>query len=270
MARKSYLMETAAEIERLEIKTDGRDVADQARWAGIRPGQRVADIGCGSGKTSLYLFEMVQPGGAVVGIDASRERIAHARKTYGRPGLSFTCRDFLDPMGDLGGFDFIWIRFILEYFRSEAAAIVRKAHALLNPGGVLCLIDLDHNCLNHHELPPALARALTGVMAAVEAREDFDPYAGRKLYAYLYDLGMVDIRMDLRAHHLIYGELNEVDRFNWEQKMRVAAARSGYLFEKDYAGGVAGFFEDFDRYFKDPRRFTYTPLILCRGRKSPS
>jgi SAM-dependent methyltransferase len=263
-------METETEIERLELKTDIQDVADQARWAGIGPGQRVADIGCGSGKTSRCLWDLVQPGGAVVGIDASRERIAHARHRYGRAGLSFVCRDFLDPMEDLGRFDFIWMRFVLEYFRSDAAAIVRGAHDLLVPGGVLCLIDLDHNCLSHWALPPALERSLTGIMANLEARRDFDPYAGRKLYAHLYDLEMTDIRVDLRAHHLIHGPLGEVDRFNWEQKMRVAASRSDYPFENDYIEGAAGFCAEFNQYFKDPRRFTYTPMILCRGRKRPS
>jgi ubiquinone/menaquinone biosynthesis C-methylase UbiE len=261
-------MESVLEIERLEMKTRAEDVADQARWAGIGPGQRVADIGCGSGKTSSHLLALVQPGGMVVGIDASNERIAFARQTYDRPNLSFVCRDFLDSLTDLGGFDFIWIRFILEYYRDESEAIVRRAYEVLNPGGVLCLIDLDHNCLNHHQLPPSLARALEGVMANLEERENFDPFAGRKLYAHLYDLGMTDIRVDMRPHHLIYGALNEADRFNWEQKMWVAARRSGYSFDRYYANGVEGFCADFQRYFADPRRFAYTPMILCCGRKA--
>ncbi len=262
-----YLMESADEIERLEKKTRRVDVADQARWAGIRPGDRVADIGCGVGKTSYHLMDLVRPGGTVVGIDGSDERIAHARQHYAQAGLSFACRDFLEPLTDLGTFDFIWIRFILEYFRSQAATIVRRAYEVLKPGGILCLIDLDHNCLNHHELPPRLERAIDGVMADLAQRADFDPYAGRKLYAHMYDLGMVDIRIDLRAHHLIYGALDEVDRFNWEQKMRMVAVRSSYPFQSEYADGVDGFCDEFRKFFADPRRFVYTPMILCRGRR---
>ena len=267
MPDRAYLMESDTEIERLEMKTRGEDVVDQARWAGIAPGQRVADIGCGSGKTSFHLLDLVQPGGEVVGIDGSVERIAYARENYKHPNLSFVCRDFLDPLSDLGGFDFIWIRFILEYYRNESAAIVQRAYEVLNPGGILCLIDLDHNSLNHHELPPTLSLVLDALMKRLEALENFDPFAGRKLYAYLYDLGMIDIQVDMRPHHLIYGILNEADRFNWEQKMLAAARRSGFLFGQYYKNGAQGFCNEFQCYFSDPRRFTYTPMILCSGRK---
>lgn len=267
MTGMPYLMESRREIERLEAKTRGRDVAEQARWAGLRPGHRVADLGCGSGKTSLHLFEAAAPDGTVVGIDASAERTAHADRTYARPGLSFVRRDVRRPLADLGAFDFVWVRFLLEYFRSEARTIVRRACELLRPGGVVCLADLDHNSLGHHDPPPRLIRALEGVMADLQRRRDFDPYAGRKLYAHLYDLGLEEIRVDVRPHHLIYGELDAADRFNWEQKVRAAVRRSSYPFDADYPDGADGFVREFRRFFADPRRFTYTPLILCRGRK---
>ena len=33
----------------------------------------------------------------------------------------------------------------------------------------------------------------------------------------------------------------------------------------DYAGGFQGFHSDFAAFFRDPRRFTYTALIMCQG-----
>ena len=267
MPDRAYLMESDTEIERLEMKTRGEDVIDQARWAGIGPGQRVADIGCGSGKTSFHLLDLVQPGGEVVGIDASAERIAYARRTYVHPNLTFVRHDFLEPLTDLGQFDFIWIRFILEHYLKEGAAIVRLAHEVLKPGGVLCLIDLDYNCLIHYELSPILANTLENLMVTLAQQENFDPFAGRKLYAQLYDLKMAHIKVDMRPHNLIYGDLKEVDRFNWEQKIFAATKKSRLSFDQYYEHGVDGFLEDFNRYFSNPRRFTYTPMILCRGEK---
>jgi SAM-dependent methyltransferase len=211
---------------------------------------------------------LVQPGGEVVGIDGSAERIAYARRTYAHPDLSFVCHNFLEPIRDLGQFDFIWIRFILEHYLKESAAIVQIAHEVLKPGGVLCLIDLDHNSLNHHELPPTLSLALSGLMERLQKVENFDPFAGRKLYAYLYDLKMSHIKVDMRPHNLIYGDLKEVDRFNWGQKIFAVAKKSKFFFDQYYDDGVDGFLEDFNRYFSSSRRFSYTPMILCRGEKT--
>ena len=51
-------MEDAEEAVRLDIKTDAIVVEKQALWAGIKPGMRVADIGCGSGKTNSILLKL--------------------------------------------------------------------------------------------------------------------------------------------------------------------------------------------------------------------
>ena len=266
MQDKRYLMEHADEAERLDLKTDAQSLQKQALWAGIRPGMRVADIGCGSGKTSSFLHSLVQPEGEVVGVDASQSRIRHARTLYGSDGIRFLCRDFRQPLQELGSFDFIWVRFVLEYHRLESQQITANLWQILRPGGILLLADLDHNCLNHYGLSARLSGALTGIMHKLETEHDFDPYAGRKLYAYLYDLGCEDIAVHLGPHHLIYGKLDEIDRYNWTQKLEIAARNSGYDFQ-DYQGGYQEFLEEFQAFFSDPRRFSYTPIICCRGRK---
>ena len=261
-----YLMENDEEIVRLEVKTDIKVVHQQARWAGIRPGMRVADIGCGPGKTSRALLDLVKPGGEVVGIDIAPQRIEFAKDKYGTTGLQFEHRNALNPLEDLGLFDFVWARFLLEYHRDSSSQIVENLSRILRPGGIICLIDLDHNCLNHFGYTERLAKAIRGVMDQVEKTANFDPYVGVKLYSFLYDLSYDDIDVTMAPHHLIFGELNDVDEFNWIKKVEVAARKSGYRFE-DYPGGYDEFFEDFKRFFADPRRFTYTPVIACRGRK---
>jgi hypothetical protein len=46
----------------------------------------------------------------------------------------------------------------------------------------------------------------------------------------------------------------------------MAVKRAEKIFE-DYPGGPGGFLGDFEAFFRNPRRFTYTPLILCKGKK---
>ena len=269
MSHRGYIMESEEESIRLDLKTDPKTIKKQAIWAGLKPGMRVADFGCGPGKTTFFLNKLVQPNGSAVGVDISQKRINYARTHYKDKGLEFLLGDIRDPLDNLGLFDFIWVRFVLEHYRSTSFDIVKNISSVLKPGGILCLIDLDHNCLNHYGLSQRLEAALYGIMEAVEKHADFDPYAGRKLYSYLYDLGCLDIKVNLAAHHLIFGELKETDEFNWRKKVEIAGKNSDYKFE-EYEGGYAEFYEEFKRFFNNPKRFTYTPVISCRGRKLSS
>ncbi len=264
MISQHYIMESKEEVSRLERKTDFKRLEEQAFWAGLREGMRVLDVGCGSGITSSYLSKITGKTGQVTGIDGSKERIAHAETVYGNQNIHFLQKNIYTNLSALGTFDFIWVRFFLEYQRSKSFGIVKKLYSLLNPGGILCLVDLDYNTLTHYELPEKLEKAIHGLMKILQEKNDFDPYAGRKLYSYLYDLDLRKINVTMRPHHLIYGELTGTDAFNWSKKITVAAKNSGYPFS-EYTDGWNGFYEEFQTFFKDPRRFTYTPLIACRG-----
>jgi len=264
--QNEYLMENDDEALRLELKTDGDALRRQALWAGIGPGMLVADIGCGCGVTTSMLHDLVQPGGRVVGIDASEPRIAYAGNRYSDEAIDFHRRDLLSPLDDLGTFDFVWVRFVLEYFLAEGPAVVENISRIVKPGGTLCLIDLDHNCLSHYGIPPRLERTLFDIVRRLQEQADFDPYVGRKLYSFLYDLGFADIDVQVSAHHLIFGKLGDADSFNWLKKVEIAPRKIGYRFP-DYPGGYEEFLQEFQDFFNDPRRFTYSPIISCRGRK---
>jgi len=263
----SYLMENIQEAIRLEVKTNPEDVRKQAIWCGLKPGLRILDAGCGPGMITSILHKIIQPGGSILGVDYSEKRIQYAKENYGNvTGIDFHAHDLREPLAHLGQFDLIWVRFVLEYNRAESLDIVRNLTACLKPDGYLCLMDLDHNCLSHYELPVKIENILFRLMDALEQKYNFDPYSGRKLYSYLYDLSYQDIQLDFRAHHLFYGKMRDEDFFNWTKKVEVASAKTNKLFE-DYPGGPVGFSEDFMKFFLDPRRFSYTPLILCKGMK---
>ena len=262
-----YFMENMEEAVRLDRKTDPAEVRRQAAWCGLKPGLRVLDAGCGPGRISAILNEMVQAGGSVLGVDYSEDRIRYAREHYGGGDtVRFRTHDLRTPLKDEGPFDLIWVRFVLEYNFEEGPDIVRHLTDSLRPGGTLCLMDLDHNCLSHYELPPGMEEIFLQLARRAQKEYNFDAYAGRRLYAHLYDLGYEEVRMDLLPHHLFYGEVKDRDIFNWVKKADVVSDRARGMFDR-YPGGHTAFFEDFKRFFLNPRRFTYTPLILCKGIK---
>ncbi len=263
----SYLMENDEEIVRLEVKTSIDAVIQQALWCGVKPGQRILDAGCGPGKVTSILRDIIQPGGEIVGADGSEKRLQHARKLYGHlSGIDFRQHNLREPLTDAEGFDLIWVRFVLEYFRDDCPSIIKNLCTALKPGGTLCLLDLDHNSLNHYEMPARLEGMINKVMERLQKECNFDPYAGRRLYSILYDLGFHDIEVNVVPHHLIYGKIRKEDAYNWAKKMEVTCSKMEGLFE-EYPGGVGGFASEFTNFIVDPRRFTYTPLIMCKGAK---
>ena len=262
-----YLMDNPEEEIRLEVKTNPEEVKKQARWCGLKPGMRVLDAGCGPGLVTSILYDMIQPGGKIVGLDYSGERIKYAIQHYGnKPGIDFRVYDLRHPIENLEPFDLIWVRFVLEYNRKESFDIVKNLAGCLKQGGYLCLLDLDYNCLNHYELPAKMEETLFKLAKKMEQVYNFDPYSGRKLYSFLYDMGYENIRVDIVPHHLIYGNVKEADVFNWLKKAEMAAVKAKDIFES-YPGGYKAFFSNFIEFFNDPRRFTYTSLLLCIGSK---
>jgi ubiquinone/menaquinone biosynthesis C-methylase UbiE len=56
---------------------------------GVQPGQRVLDIGCGTGYFARLLCRAVGARGLVIGIDASREMIHYANRTRATANCQF-------------------------------------------------------------------------------------------------------------------------------------------------------------------------------------
>lgn len=260
-----YLMENTEEHRRLIMKTDAETVIRQARWAGLTEGMRTADVGCGAGITTAALAAAAGDAGNITGIDGSPERIEYARKTY--PSIRFRAMDVTKPFGDLAGtFDFVWVRFLLEYFKENAFETVRNISSLLKPGGILFLADLDANCMNHYPLPDHLEKILPVIFDTLMTTGNWDPYMGRKLYSFLYGMDFAEIDVSLEAHHLFWGPISEKDEYNWTRKLEVAAQRSGVPFDL-YPGGYQKIKSDILTFLREPGTFSYTPLIMCRGIK---
>ncbi len=102
------------------------------------PGDRILDIGCGSGVFADLIAS--QPEVRVVGVDGNLEAIAFARSQYGRPDLQFE-HGLLDELEfEDESFHRISLLEVIEHiYPAQARLLLGSCLALLKPGGRLVI-----------------------------------------------------------------------------------------------------------------------------------
>src|SRR5215468_3510907 len=112
--------------------------------AGIQPGMRVADLGCGVGMVTALLAELVGPTGQVVGVDFSGAQIAQARELLppGSSNVTFVEASATDTGLPQESFDLVYCRFLLIHL-TEPEKALREMRNLLKPDGILVCEDGD-------------------------------------------------------------------------------------------------------------------------------
>ncbi|MEX3843883.1 class I SAM-dependent methyltransferase [Paraburkholderia sp. BR10882] len=103
-------------------------------------GERVLDIGCGAGASSLALAARVGAGGQVLGVDISEPLIGRARALAQRdtPAL-FLVADASSAELPEGAFDILFSRFGVMFFDNPIAAFAHMRRAL-RPGGRVAFV----------------------------------------------------------------------------------------------------------------------------------
>lgn len=140
--------------------------------AAFMPGDRVLDLGCGGGATSLTIAASVGPAGAVTGVDVSPDLVARAREraqAASVANVTFACVDAAIYRAD-APFDRMVSRFGSMFFPQPAAAF-SNLHGCLKPAGRIDLavwgpprdnpwmMEMMGVLRRHIDVPPAVPRA---------------------------------------------------------------------------------------------------------------
>ena len=108
--------------------------------SGVKSGEKVLDLGCGTGHLAVVLSEIVGPEGRVVAVDPDGERIKIAREKYNRPNIEFLVADDRTCPGN--GYDLVFCSIVIEEVKDKEAFFVR-VHQKLRSGGRFAILASD-------------------------------------------------------------------------------------------------------------------------------
>lgn len=160
------------------------------RLAGLRPGMRVLDVGCGPGDVSFIAARLVGPVGRVVGVDAAPEMIELASARAAEQGLSavhFT-QAAIDAIALDEPVDAVVGRLILMHM-PDPAATLRHLRSLVRPGGVIAFSENDITGARTIPDVPLFGQVIAGIAGAFEAM-GLSPRFGTTLHTVFADAGL--------------------------------------------------------------------------------
>jgi ubiquinone/menaquinone biosynthesis C-methylase UbiE len=100
------------------------------------PGERVIDVGCGSGATTIAFAQKVEPTGHVLGIDVSGPMLEWARQSVNGLPIDFVLADATVYPFDPASFDLLASRFGVMFFADPALSFANMRKSL-RPSGRL-------------------------------------------------------------------------------------------------------------------------------------
>ena len=200
-SRSSYVLGHAdVEVQRRLLQ--GRlynDYTEHAlRLAGLRPGMRVLDIGCGPGDVSFVAARLVGQSGTVLGVDAAPAMIELARARAVEKGFSTVhfMQSTIDAIALDEPVDAVIGRLILMHL-PDPAATLRQLSNWVRPGGVIAFSENDITETRSIPDMPLFRQVTRGIVRAFEAM-GLSPRFGTTLHAVFQDAG-------LGAPHLTLG-----------------------------------------------------------------
>jgi ubiquinone/menaquinone biosynthesis C-methylase UbiE len=184
VSHPEYVLGHAAEeLQRLikQAAFFGDLTAHTLRLAGLAPGMRVLDLGCGAGDVSLLAASMVGPSGSVTGVDMSADTVTATRARLERAKVSNVTIENGDitKLPYAGEFDAVIGRLIVLYLGDPVAAM-KAFRGYARPGGLIYFQEFGR--VQTTSIPPVpLYNQAREWIETAFARGNIELYMGMRL-----------------------------------------------------------------------------------------
>jgi ubiquinone/menaquinone biosynthesis C-methylase UbiE len=122
--------------------------------AGLKPGEAVLDVGCGTGTQAILAKEYVGEAGSVSGIEPAMEMVNYARRKAARRGLSVDIKPGVIEQLNYPdkSFDVILCIIVMHHMPDETKVLgIKEMARVLKPGGRLLVVDSNLQLLPSFE-----------------------------------------------------------------------------------------------------------------------
>jgi ubiquinone/menaquinone biosynthesis C-methylase UbiE len=203
---KTYVLSTSEQARKNLDYQHGimaNESYQQLQRAGLKKGQVVWDIGCGSGAMTEYIAREVGVDGKVFAVDVSKEQLENTKKRISAAGLKNVTFILADIQEDndwpIEKADIVYSRLLLMHVTKGKAALINMK-SLLRAGGVLSLQESAFSDNDTPDYNPVLKDYFASlVKLGISKGVDFD--IGQKLAVLCEDVGFQKIEHYEVQHH---------------------------------------------------------------------
>jgi ubiquinone/menaquinone biosynthesis C-methylase UbiE len=198
--------DVAETYERVHAPRLAEVARDLVRTAPVSPGDRVLDVGTGTGVAAAAAHEVVGPDGFVVGADPSLGMLEVGRRT--RPELGLVGASAIDlPFRD-AAFQVVLGNFVAAHFTKYQTALFDMLR-VLRRGGRLALSSWADKPDDLQKTWGELVESFVGAGLLEDARRQAVPWADRfadrtGIEETLIDAGLRHVRTERREYRFVY------------------------------------------------------------------
>jgi ubiquinone/menaquinone biosynthesis C-methylase UbiE len=174
----------------------------------LLPGDRVLDLGCGSGTHFAWIAAIIGPEGTIVGVDPDQTNLDLAASRIADAPYHGQVELIRGPLHPLpcpdASFDAVWCAGSLQYEPDPVGAL-REMVRVVRPGGKVAAQDVEMHTMMLGPMPDDLLIALKGTLPHGQTSEGFvDWFTGHKLRGYLHAAGLREVRGYLRTREYVH------------------------------------------------------------------